>query len=208
MSGRLRDPVDRSIPGLHASRGVSCHTCHGGNPKATGPAMSIAAGFNGAPFQPFINTFCGRCHQRPLFDVMSGAHGRSREEATANCVSCHGSHQVGPASPDLINEQTCSRCHSFERVQPLKERLLLQHGRINSIQVRLKAVKLQGRDTAEPEQLLTEALRQTRRTVHRLGSDYALPQAVTVEQLLNALEQQLNSLEAVREEQILNELQK
>jgi hypothetical protein len=208
MSGRLREPVEKSNLGLHTSKGISCHNCHGGNPKTTGPAMSITAGFNGAPFKPFINTFCGRCHQRPLFDVISSAHGRSQEEATAHCVSCHGSHQIKPASPELINEQTCSRCHSFERVQPFKERLLLLHTRVKAIQVRLKAVKLLGRDTAKPEQLLTEAERNTRRVVHQLGNASTASLAVPVEQQLNALEQHLNILESVQEEQILKKLQK
>lgn len=205
MNGRLRDPVEKSAIGIHAAKNVSCHTCHGGNPKASGPAMSIASGFTGAPFKPFINAFCGRCHQQPLFDVMSGAHGRSSEEATAHCVTCHGSHQVEPASPELINEQACSRCHPFERVLPLKKHMQLLHSRINAVQERVKAVKRQGRDTSELEQLLTEARNRSRRVPHLLGYDNSVLQT-TVDQQLNSIEKKLNSLETARQEHILKEL--
>ena len=45
----------------------------------------------------------------------AGAHGKAIDEGGAQCVVCHGNHAIQKTSLDLINEETCSQCHSYER---------------------------------------------------------------------------------------------
>jgi Cytochrome c3 len=206
MTGRLAEPVKKWKTGLHAAKDISCHTCHGGDPAINGTAMSIASGFNGAPFKPFIHTFCGRCHERPLQDYLSSAHGRSREENGATCVTCHGSHQIDRASLELVNERTCSLCHTFERVLPFKNRLQLSYSRIKTIQDRLTAVKLQGKDIAELEQLFKTSKLHARGLVHLLEAGSSTPRQTSLERELDLIDKKLAEFEVNRQELLLKEL--
>src|SRR6266568_4643820 len=206
MTGRLGEPVHKWKTGIHASKGVSCHTCHGGDPNAPGTAMSITSGFNGAPFKIFINTFCGRCHERTLQDYLTSAHGRTRDDGGATCVSCHGSHQIDRATMDLINEHTCSQCHPLERVQPFKNQLQITHDRIRDIQDRMTAVKIQGKDTSELVQRLKASKAKSRRLAHMPGSEHLTIYQKEFDRELDEIEKKLNYFEAARQERILKEL--
>jgi predicted CXXCH cytochrome family protein len=121
---------------VHAKRGLSCASCHGGDPKQAGmDAHDRRAGFVGAPPPTRVPEFCASCHSRP--DVMrrfnpklptdqfarylTSVHGqklRAGDTQVATCVSCHGVHPVrGPAdsaSPVFASNvpRTCAQCHA------------------------------------------------------------------------------------------------
>lgn len=120
----------------HAQKGLTCASCHGGDPtKADMDAMSKAAGFRGKIDRKNVPELCGRCHSDPAFmrqynpslrtDQLSqyktSVHGRlfaKGDTKVAVCIDCHGVHGLRPASDTrssvhpLNIAQTCSRCHA------------------------------------------------------------------------------------------------
>lgn len=121
-----RMPVIQHASSIHASVGLSCHDCHGGNPD---PALAddlVAAMDEGFADNPFIGapevseipSFCGRCHSDPTFmnrynpdlrtdqeqEYWTSHHGKKLREGhtgVATCVACHGAHNiVAAAAPE------------------------------------------------------------------------------------------------------------
>jgi hypothetical protein len=110
---------------VHASAGLSCQHCHGGNPD---PALAddLAAAmdpdfapdpFRGTPERLAVPAFCGRCHSDPAFmrrfdpaarvdqeqEYRTSQHGillAAGDAKVATCVDCHGIHGIlAPDSP-------------------------------------------------------------------------------------------------------------
>src|ERR1700747_1984197 len=53
---------------IHAQKGLTCASCHGGDPtKADMDAMSKAAKFRGKIERKDVPELCGRCHSDPAF---------------------------------------------------------------------------------------------------------------------------------------------
>src|ERR1700720_3277165 len=53
---------------IHSQKGLSCASCHGGDPtKADMDAMNKAAGFRGKIERSQIPGLCGRCHSDGAF---------------------------------------------------------------------------------------------------------------------------------------------
>ncbi|MFH1278104.1 MAG: cytochrome c3 family protein [Candidatus Eisenbacteria bacterium] len=122
---------------IHARSGLGCAACHGGDPATDDPdeAMAASAGFLGAPAHGESPEFCGRCHQDPeymrrfnprlpvdqLTLYRTSRHGKlwsKGDRSAATCVSCHGVHDIRPASepkspihPRNLSD-TCGHCHS------------------------------------------------------------------------------------------------
>jgi hypothetical protein len=115
QSGSLAAPVDDWRTSVHAENGISCNDCHGGDPTDFAMAMSPERGFIGVPDYADVPAFCGRCHVGVADAYLAGAHGLAIEDGGAQCVVCHGNHAVKRASLDLINEDACSQCHTYER---------------------------------------------------------------------------------------------
>jgi hypothetical protein len=134
--------VEHEKSGAHATAGLSCHDCHGGNPD---PALAesldamdekyTANPFRGAPTRVDIPGFCGRCHSDPTLmrrfqpggrvdqerQYWTSRHGellKQGDAKVATCVDCHGTHGILPPadieSPVYPRRvaETCSRCHS------------------------------------------------------------------------------------------------
>lgn len=104
---------------VHASTGLSCHDCHGGN---SDPALSddMDAAMDpdhephpyiGAPSAADVPGFCGRCHSDAAFmrrfnpsprvdqeeEYWTSQHGlalRQGDSRVATCVDCHGIHGI------------------------------------------------------------------------------------------------------------------
>lgn len=106
---------------VHAVNGISCHDCHGGDPTDFAMAMSPERGFLGVPVGNDIPAFCGKCHLGVADIYRDSAHGRALGKGGPQCVTCHDNHRVQLASHDLINEQDCSRCHSYDRAAEIKQ---------------------------------------------------------------------------------------
>lgn len=123
--------------GIHAQKGLTCVSCHGGDSSSDDPtrAMSKAAGFRGAPERKEIPEFCGKCHSDAAYmrgfnpslrtdqysQYQTSVHGKLHAKGdtkTAICVDCHGVHDIQPPSDQrsrvhpLNVAQTCARCHA------------------------------------------------------------------------------------------------
>lgn len=144
--GRLGEPVKLWRGSIHAENGIACNDCHGGDPKDLVNAMSPARGFLGVPKEVDIPAFCGRCHVGVKKDYMQSAHGRALGKGGPTCVTCHSNHLVVKASLDIINEKTCTQCHSFERARIIKAAMQQTEGMIVSITGKIDGFKSEGVD--------------------------------------------------------------
>src|SRR5215467_13131640 len=121
---------------IHAQKGLTCASCHGGDPtKADMEAMSKAAKFRGKIERKDVPELCGRCHSDgalmrqynpslrtdQLSQYRTSVHGKlfvKGDTKVAVCIDCHGVHGLRPASDTRSNvhplniAQTCSRCHA------------------------------------------------------------------------------------------------
>jgi hypothetical protein len=121
---------------IHAQKGLTCASCHGGDPtKADMEAMSKAAGFRGKIERSQIPALCGHCHSDAaqmkqynpglrtdqFSQYQTSVHGKllaKGDTKVAVCIDCHGVHDLRPASDarskvySLNIAQTCSHCHA------------------------------------------------------------------------------------------------
>jgi len=147
LPDRLGAPVKLWRASIHAENGISCNGCHGGDPKDAADAMNRSRGFLGAPKEGEIPAFCGRCHPGVMKDYLASAHGRALGQGGPTCVTCHGNHAVVKASLELINEKSCTRCHSFERARAIRDAMQQTEGYIVGIDRRIRGFQAQGVDT-------------------------------------------------------------
>lgn len=132
----LQVTQERFSRDIHAQKGLTCASCHGGDPnRADADAMSKQAGFRGKIRRSQIPELCGHCHSDGSFmrqynpslrtDQLSqyktSVHGKRLalgDTKVAVCIDCHGVHDLRPASDTrskvnpLNVAETCSRCHS------------------------------------------------------------------------------------------------
>lgn len=137
---RLSGPA-QDFPGdIHAARGLTCVSCHGGDASDDGlGGMDPARGFLGKPTASDVLPFCGRCHSDPEYmrrynpsprvdqatEYATSVHGQRlltlEDEKVATCVSCHPAHNIKPPTDPLSSvyplnvAQTCGACHADER---------------------------------------------------------------------------------------------
>jgi hypothetical protein len=167
LPGKYSQPVSLWRGSVHAESGVTCHSCHGGDPNDMVNAMSPQRGFLGVPKEKEIPSFCGRCHIGVLKDYMASAHGLALGKNGPTCVTCHGSHAIEKANLDLINEKSCTRCHSYDRARLIREAMKDTEGMITVADERLKNYKKIGSDTEK----LEKSLFAVRNSFHTLFHD-------------------------------------
>ena len=148
----MMDEKRRKIPGewresWHFQNDVSCHNCHGGDPKDAALAMSPERGFVGVPKYQRVPEFCGACHIGILKNYLASGHGKALKAngSGPNCVTCHGAHNIQKADIDIINEKRCSHCHSYGRAKEMKEALFQTEQKIQDVEAsiaRLKAARV------------------------------------------------------------------
>ena len=125
---------------VHAEAGLTCASCHGGDPAANVDdgeierAMDPKKGYIGVPKRSEIPAMCGRCHSDPGYmheydpnvpvdqaaQYWTSVHGQKLEagdDKVAECASCHQAHGIlavkdprAPVYPTRIPE-TCGSCH-------------------------------------------------------------------------------------------------
>lgn len=131
---------------IHAQKGLTCASCHGGDPTNDDPevAMGKKAGFKGKVTRAQIPQLCGSCHSDPavmrkynpglrtdqLSQYHTSVHGKllaTGDAKVAVCVDCHSVHDIRPPNDPrstvypLNVPATCSRCHSdAERMKEYK----------------------------------------------------------------------------------------
>jgi len=135
-AGETKGPTLSIEHDIHATKGLGCQACHGGDPTIPDEeAMDPARGFIGRPAPAEIPDFCGRCHSDPAYmrsfnpgipvdqvqKYWTSHHGQRLEAGNvkvATCVSCHAVHDIRPAddrrsSVHPINlPETCGACHA------------------------------------------------------------------------------------------------
>ncbi len=121
---------------IHAQKGLTCASCHGGDPTAPDEsAMGKAAGFRGKIERKDVPALCARCHSDSAYmrrynpslrtdqysQYLTSVHGKLRakgDDKVAVCTDCHGVHDLKPPTdprskvyPSNV-AQTCARCHA------------------------------------------------------------------------------------------------
>jgi hypothetical protein len=123
----LGDEMAKSVTlwkmSIHYQAGNSCEGCHGGDPADSDEAMNPEKGFVGSPKPNEISAFCGKCHVGVKENYIKSPHHETAIEGgvAPTCVTCHKSHDVKKASFELISEELCSQCHSYENGQKIKK---------------------------------------------------------------------------------------
>jgi len=122
---------------IHAQKGLTCASCHGGDPSSDDPdkAMSKKAGWKGKIERKQIPQLCGSCHSDPAYirqfnpslrtdqlgQYHTSVHGRRLavgDTKVAVCTDCHSVHDLrAPSDPrSTVNPvnvaNTCARCHA------------------------------------------------------------------------------------------------
>jgi hypothetical protein len=122
---------------IHAQKGLTCVSCHGGDASSDDPdkAMSRKAGWKGKIDRKQIPQLCGSCHSDPAFmrqfnpslrvdqlaQYHSSVHGKrlaAGDMKVAVCTDCHSVHDLKPPSDprSTVNPvnvaNTCARCHA------------------------------------------------------------------------------------------------
>jgi nitrate/TMAO reductase-like tetraheme cytochrome c subunit len=130
----------------HAQNKIACHDCHGGDPKDPAMSMSPHRGFVGTPGYNEVPEFCGKCHIGILKHYLESDHGKALKATGKgpNCVTCHGSHNIQKANIDIINEQRCKKCHSYERAKTMKQALFLTEKKIDELDAGLLDLRKEG----------------------------------------------------------------
>jgi predicted CXXCH cytochrome family protein len=131
----LRVTTEEFTSNIHAQKGLTCASCHGGDPSSDDEAMSPKAGFRGKIDRKQIPELCGKCHADAAYirqynpslrtdqlaQYRTSVHGQKFQKGdsrVAVCTDCHGIHGIRPASDarSTVNPlrvaTTCSRCHA------------------------------------------------------------------------------------------------
>lgn len=188
-------PVKAWRGSIHADNGISCHNCHGGDPKDAANAMSPARGFVGVPQETGIPAFCGRCHVGIMEDYLKSAHGRALGKGGPTCVTCHGAHEIKRATLELINEKSCSRCHSYDRAAGIKEAMRQTEGLITDIERKIERFKGEGVDTEQHENSLFALRNRYHRLFHEVDTAKVKRESSQIQQGMNTINQALAKLD-------------
>lgn len=146
MKPAFRNITEEWRASWHALNKISCHDCHGGDTKDAVMSMSRQRGFVGTPKYAEVPDFCGKCHNGILKSYLDSGHGKALKVSGKgpNCVACHGSHNIRKASIDIISEQRCSKCHSYERAKVMKQALFLTEKKIEELENKFKQLRAEG----------------------------------------------------------------
>jgi len=169
----IMKPEFRPVPSewrksWHYQNNVSCHDCHGGDPKDAAMAMSSERGFIGKPGYAEVPEFCGKCHIGILKNYLESGHGKALKatQSGPNCVTCHGSHGIQKADINIINEQRCTQCHTYERAGTMKQTLFVTEKKIRDVEEGLRKLKRAGVFTEDEEKTLFNTTAEFRTLFH------------------------------------------
>jgi len=195
LPGKYGEPVKLWKGSIHAENGINCQGCHGGDVKDAANAMKKERGFLGAPKYNDVPAFCGRCHVGVLKDYLASGHGRALGKGGPNCVMCHGSHQVVKASLELINEKSCSRCHSYERAKLIRGAMQETEGLIVAMDGRIKGYKQIGTDVEKMEKELFATRNRFHTLFHNVDVKRVTDESAGIKGDLKKIETSLNGLD-------------
>lgn len=172
MKPEFRDITEAWQASLHAQNRISCEQCHGGDPKDAALAMSAQRGFLGSPQYKAVPEFCGKCHIGILANYLESGHGKALKggKKAPNCVTCHGSHNIQKASIDIISEQLCTKCHSYERAKIMKVALFQVEKRLSQLEENLQKLKQEGIYPQDDERSLFSTQAEFRTLFHTVDA--------------------------------------
>lgn len=186
--GKNGAPVGQWRGSIHAENNISCHDCHGGDPRDAVNAMSPARGFIGVPEEKRIPAFCGRCHVGIAEDYLKSAHGRALGSGGPTCVTCHGSHNVAVATLDIINEKQCGTCHPYERAAAIKEAMSRTEAMISSIEATIRRLNGEGIDTDMQGKSLFSIRNTFRSLFHEVDTPRVAQESARIHSSLSGIE--------------------
>lgn len=195
MPGKYGEPVKLWQGSIHAENGIACNACHGGDPTDAANAMKKERGFLGAPKYNDVPAFCGRCHVGVLKDYLDSGHGRALATGGPNCVVCHGNHQIARASLELINEKSCSRCHSYERAKLIRAAMQETEGLIVALDARIVGYKQLGTDTDRLEKELFSQRNRFHSLFHNVDVTRVTAESAQIQAELKKLDTVLKGLD-------------
>ena len=195
LEGRLGEPVGLWRDSVHAANGISCHDCHGGDPTDFEMAMSPERGFVGVPDYAAVPEFCGRCHIGVKDDYLASAHGKALDVGGAQCVVCHGNHDIQLATIDLINEESCSRCHDYERAGNVKQVISSTEETLTGLEMSVAALHRVGFDMERMKAELFAQRNGFRRLFHTVSPKRIEQQKAEFDAGLAATEEQVAKYE-------------
>jgi nitrate/TMAO reductase-like tetraheme cytochrome c subunit len=174
----------------HAQNNVSCNDCHGGDPKDATNAMSPQRGFLGVPKPAAVPEFCGKCHIAISKDYLDSGHGKAlmTKGIGPNCVTCHHAHDVQKARLAIIDEKLCSKCHSYERAQLMKEALFGTEEKISAISGELQTIRSNGLDVENETRTLFRTQAQYRALFHTVDVNLVKSQTDSFNASLDTLQ--------------------
>jgi nitrate/TMAO reductase-like tetraheme cytochrome c subunit len=194
MDSKMLELVRDWRESWHAKNNVSCHDCHGGAPEDASMSMSHQRGFKGAPLDTEIPAFCGTCHIAIMKNYLHSGHGKTFLDTGEgpSCVTCHGSHNIQRASMDIINEQLCSQCHTYERAKEMKQALFIVESKLNTIDNDMKRLKLLGMATDRQEKAYFRNHAEFRALFHSIDVDAVRIKSSDYTQNLGVIESEIN----------------
>ncbi|MEO0254919.1 MAG: cytochrome c3 family protein [candidate division WOR-3 bacterium] len=192
----LMKPVHEWEKSIHAENAISCHNCHGGNPKDEETAMSEEFGFIGKPKYEEIPEFCGKCHAGVKENYLKSAHGQTLPDGP-NCVTCHTAHSQQKAGLFLINRELCSTCHDYERAEKIKFALMNTENTILKLSKKIEELWINGFNVDELNKNLFATRNSFRRLTHIVEVDYILEQTGGIYSDLGKIEEEIKKKEDI-----------
>lgn len=135
MDGNLQVNPAKYADDIHAQKGLTCASCHGGDPTSVDNPMNRAKGFKGHIDRSKVPALCASCHADGAYmrqynpslrtdqfaQYKTSIHGKklaTGDTHVAVCIDCHGVHGIravadtrSPVNPVNV-AQTCARCHA------------------------------------------------------------------------------------------------
>ncbi len=178
---------------VHYQNDVACNDCHGGDPKDAAMAMSPQKGFVGVPKPKAVPQFCGKCHLGIMKSYLESGHGKALMATGRgpNCVLCHGFHNIQKANIEIINENLCGLCHSYDRAATIKASLLLTEQKINRIDKNLKTLRAGLIATEDDEKILFRTQAEYRTLFHTVDVNLVKNRTAEFTKKLSALNEQV-----------------
>ncbi|HEV2488809.1 MAG TPA: hypothetical protein VGT03_03300 [Candidatus Acidoferrales bacterium] len=137
LDAPLHVSPDEYAASVHTLKGITCVTCHGGDPTSddVDKSMGAAAGFKGHLERKQIPGFCAKCHADASYmrgfnpsvrtdqyaQYLTSVHGKllaKGDTKVAVCIDCHGVHDIQPPTDPRARvypvnvAQTCAACHA------------------------------------------------------------------------------------------------
>jgi hypothetical protein len=93
---------------------------------------------------------------------------------------------------DIINEQLCGQCHTYERAKEMKQALFMVESKLNSIEKNLQRLQLMGVSTENQEKAFFRNHAEFRALFHSIDVDAVRTKSSEYAQRLEVIENEIN----------------